>query len=106
VIQRALAIDAYDPDANYLYGVVNRRLGRLYDAVDGFGVAARSAKYRAAASLELAEAFFLIKRYDDAMRYARRSLDYDRTNIRSHALLVLISRLRRDRRGPPTRRFH
>jgi tetratricopeptide (TPR) repeat protein len=35
-----LPVDAYDPNGNFLYGLVNSRLGKTIDAVDGFKVTA------------------------------------------------------------------
>lgn len=89
---KALANDAYDPDANFLYGVISRKLGRLYDAQDGFGVAARSMKYRSAANVQLAEIAYMQDRLAEADDYARRALDYDRYNVRAHRLLAISCR--------------
>lgn len=91
-VSKALANDAYDPDANFLYGVISRKLGRLYDAQDGFGVAARSMKYRPAANVQLAEIAFVRGRLPEADEYARRALDYDRYNVRAHRILALSCR--------------
>jgi len=91
--RRALANDAYDPDANFIYGVINRQLGNLYDARDGFGVAARSAKYRSAANIELGEIALFEKRYDDAIEYAARAYDNNILNIRAWSLLAITDRL-------------
>jgi hypothetical protein len=93
--RRALANDAYDPDANFIYGVINKRLGNLYDALDGFGASARSMKYRSAANAEMAEVAFLQKRWPAAEAYAFRSLDYDRSNVRASRLLTVLYRAQR-----------
>jgi len=93
--RRALANDAYDPDANFIYGVINRQLGNLYDAEDGFGVAARSAKHRAAANIELGEIAVLEKKYDDAIEYGRRAYENNILNIRAWSLLAVTDRLLR-----------
>jgi tetratricopeptide (TPR) repeat protein len=87
--KRALANDAYDPDANFVYGIVNRKLGKFYDAVDGFGFAARSMKFRSAANVQLAEIAFLMGKSADAEEYAQRALDYNRYNIAAQRLLAL-----------------
>jgi tetratricopeptide (TPR) repeat protein len=90
--KRALANDAYDPDANILYGVISRKLGNLYDALDGFGVAARAMKYRSAANVEMAEIAFLQQRWPAAEAYAFRGLDYDRMNARASRFLPVLYR--------------
>ena len=88
-----LANDAYDPDANFVYGVVSRKLGRLYDALDGFGAAARSMKYRASANAAMAEIAFMQQHWPAAEAYALRSLDYDRFGIRASRLLPVLFRV-------------
>ncbi|MCX6143316.1 MAG: DUF5107 domain-containing protein [Ignavibacteriales bacterium] len=93
--RRALANDAYDPDANFIYGVISKNLGNLYDALDGFGAASRSMKYRSAANAEMAEVAFLQKHWSAAEAYAFRSLDYDRSNMRASQLLTVLFRVQR-----------
>jgi len=90
--KRALANDAYDADANFMYGVISKKLGNLYDALDGFGVAARSMKYRSAANAEMAEVAFLQKRWPAAEAYAFRAIDYDRMNARASRFLPVLYR--------------
>ena len=53
--RRALAIDTYDPAANYYYGLAAAKLGRTADARDGFELAAQSVELRSAAWTELAK---------------------------------------------------
>ena len=57
--KRGLAIDAYDPESNYLYGLAQRFRGRPFDARDGLGIASRSPSYRVAALMQLAEMAFV-----------------------------------------------
>ena len=52
---RALQLDAYDAEANFLAGTLYRAIGRTADARDAFGWAARSTAYRAAAYTQLAD---------------------------------------------------
>jgi tetratricopeptide (TPR) repeat protein len=92
--RRALAIDTYDPGANFIYGVAGRRLGRLADAKSGFGWAARSMEYRSAAYEQLAELSLREENLDRAEDFARRSLDYNRLNLDAQQLLAVIYRLR------------
>jgi tetratricopeptide (TPR) repeat protein len=94
--KRALAIDTYDPDVNFIYGLVQRRLNRLFDAEDGFGFAARFPSHRAAANVQLAEIALLKDDLSNVEEFARRSLDYDRFNVRAMELLTVLYRLRKD----------
>jgi tetratricopeptide (TPR) repeat protein len=52
---RALQIDAYDAEANFLAGVLYRVLCKPADARDSFGWAARSTAFRSASYVQLAE---------------------------------------------------
>ncbi|MFH0991912.1 MAG: DUF5107 domain-containing protein [bacterium] len=88
----ALTNDAYDPEASFIYGLVNRKLGRYYDAKDGFGTAARSTEYRSAAYQQLAEVSLLEGDLSRAEEFARRALDYDRFNIKAYQILAIVFR--------------
>lgn len=92
--RRALAIDTYDPAANYYYGLAARRLGRLDDARDGFELAAQSVELRGAAWTELAK---LAVRAGDLARAgadAGRSLEFNQRNLEARQLIALVLRLR------------
>jgi len=91
-VLRALANDTYQADANFIYGIICKKLGRKYDAKDGFGIAARSMKFRSAAYCQLAEIFFQEGRLLRAAEYANRALDYNRYNLNALKLLSIIFR--------------
>lgn len=90
--KRALAVDAYDAGANFIYGVINRELGHYADAKDGFGWAARSLEFRSAAYEQLAEVNFIEKRPGRAAEYAKRSLDYNACNLNARQLQAILHR--------------
>jgi hypothetical protein len=95
--RRALAVDTYDPAANYYYGLAAVKLGRTDDARDGFEIAAQSVELRSAAWTELAK---LALRGGDPARAARdaeRSLDFNWRNLEAHQVLALVSRARNDK---------
>jgi predicted Zn-dependent protease len=90
---RALAIDTYDPFANYYYGLAAEKLGRADDARDGLELAAQSVELRGAAWTELAR---LEARDGDLGRAAldaERSLDFNQRNLEARQLLALVYRL-------------
>jgi Tfp pilus assembly protein PilF len=91
--RRALAIDTYDPAANYYYGLVSRALGRLTDARDGFDVAAQSIEYRAAALVQLAHLAIRAGQLRAAEEYATLSLQADRASLEARQVLALAYRL-------------
>jgi tetratricopeptide (TPR) repeat protein len=89
---RALQLDAYDAEANFLAGVLYRALGRSADAHDAFGWAARSTGYRSAAYVELAESMMRRQAHREAVRYARLALDYDRLSVPAWRVLAITGR--------------
>jgi predicted Zn-dependent protease len=91
--RKALSIDAYDAGANFIYGVINREIGRFADAKDGFGWAARSLEFRSAAYEQLAEVSIIERRLERAAGYAGRSLDYNADNLSARELQAILFRL-------------
>jgi tetratricopeptide (TPR) repeat protein len=95
-IVRALRLDAYDAEANFIAGNLYRALGKTADARDAFGWAARSLAYRTAANVQLAELALLRADLAEAHRYARIAIDYNRFNLSAWEILAVVGRLRGD----------
>jgi len=93
----ALAIDAYDAGANFIYGVISHHLGKYADAKDGFGWAARSLEFRSAAYEQLAEISLLENSLHRAEEYANRSLDYNKYNLEARQVIAVLARLKNDK---------
>jgi predicted Zn-dependent protease len=91
--RRALAIDTYDPLANYAYGLAAARLGRTADARDGFELAAQSVELRSAAWTELARLAIRGGDFERAAFDAERSLDFNFRNLEGRQLIALARRL-------------
>lgn len=51
---KALAVNTYDPEANYFWGLASEKIGQESDALDGFSVATLSPSFRNAAWLRIA----------------------------------------------------
>ncbi len=96
---KALSINTYDADANFIYGIICNRIGKKYDALEGFGLALRSMKYRSAANLQMARIYYLEGEMGRAEKYARQSLDYNRYNTQAHMVLALIEKSRGNEEG-------
>ncbi|RPJ71617.1 MAG: DUF5107 domain-containing protein [Acidobacteria bacterium] len=97
--RRALAIDTYDPAANYYYALASSRLGKMTDAMDGLEVAALHPAFRAAAWTELARLHFKEGATASAGRYARRALEGDRLNVEAWRIAAVAARVRGDERA-------
>ncbi len=91
-ILKALANDTYDPEANFIYGIISKKLSKIYDAKDGFSLAAKSLEYCSAANYQLAEILFNEDNYELAENFALRSLDFNRYNLNALKLLAVIFR--------------
>lgn len=91
---RALLNEMYDPEANFVSGIIARRLEKLTDAKETMGWAARSLQYRSSAYAQMAEILFLEKNYELSLNYIRRALNYNAYNINAMLLEAAISRLR------------
>ncbi len=97
--RKALDFVMYDADANYFYGLIARRMGDLVDAKETLGWAARSMKYRSSAYCQLAEIYLMEGNFERAEDYARRSLEYDARNVKTHQVLSTLYR----RTGQPAK---
>ena len=90
---RALAVSMYDPEANYVYGVAARRLGRLVDAKETLGWAARSPQFKGVALVQSAEIAILEKDYERAAESAYAALTGDNHNVNALEVLAVACRL-------------
>lgn len=91
--RRGLEISMYDPEANYIYGLVARKLNHWSDARETLGWAARSPALAVPAYLQLAEMALAEQDYSGAEDLARRASDRDRLNPLPYELLVMALRL-------------
>ncbi|UCD24857.1 MAG: hypothetical protein JSW51_02765, partial [Gemmatimonadota bacterium] len=91
-VNRVLQLDAYDADANFAAGNLYWALGRVTDAREAYGWAARSMMYRSVAYVRLAEIMLAEKNYAESTRYAWLALDYDRANIPARQVLAIVGR--------------
>jgi len=89
---RALENDTYDGSANFISGVIHRKLGNLAQAEEFFSVAARTMEYRSGSFLEIAVIRMKNQDFINALAFAKKSLDYNRLNIPAHELLVTANR--------------
>lgn len=86
---KALSNDTYDPAANYIYGIICKKLNKKYDALDAFSLAARSMEYRSVANMQIATINFVDGEMQKAIKYADKALDYNRNNINALKLKAL-----------------
>lgn len=88
----SLSINAYDAEANFVYGLINKKLDRLLDARDGYSVASLTPSFRKAAHIELSKLSLKEGKINEAKHYARKILDDSGNNIDANKLMAIISR--------------
>ncbi len=89
---KALANSMYDPEANYVYGVVARRLGKTVDAKETLGWASRSAALRSPAFVQLAEIALAEGNNALAVEYAEKASDANRYNSSAKEIAAVAFR--------------
>jgi len=95
-VNKALQMDAYDGEANFLAGTIYRAENLVADARDAFGWAARSTAFRSASYAQLAALMISAGEIDEATRYARLAIDYDRYSVPGWRALAVAGRLSGD----------
>jgi tetratricopeptide (TPR) repeat protein len=92
LLNKSLSLNAYDDEANYIYGLCHLRTGQTADAKDGFSVATYSSAFRSASCSRLAEIHLKEKDWKRAIHYASRSLDYNRMDLHARQVLMIARR--------------
>lgn len=88
---KALAVDTYDPQANYLRGQAAVQLGRWNDAFDSFEIAAITPELRGAASTRLSALYWMRGEKELAALYADKALVCNSNNITACVLNYLAT---------------
>ena len=96
---KSLAIDTYDPEANYLFGLINNKLNKSSNAKSGFSIASQSLLYRSAAYTELAKVYLIEKRFEKAMEFTDNALRFNQSNVGALEIQAVIYRLKNNKIG-------
>lgn len=99
LLRKALAIDSYDPEANYLDGLVHMAAGDLHTARERFGLAAYSPEFRSPALAMSARVSLAEGSWSEAAELAVAALGANSGNLDAAAALVAAKRLGGDRAG-------
>jgi Tfp pilus assembly protein PilF len=98
----ALSIDTEDGGANFIYGLINARLGNITDARDGFDIASLDPAYRSAAETGLARLYLRENNLHRAAASAAKALAAQPLNIDALQLQTVIARLQGDKAAVQT----
>ena len=86
---KALSIDTYMPEANYVFGLACKKLNKKYDALDAFSMAAKSMEFRSLAYTQLSSVFFVDDQTEKCLDSAHPALQYNQKNINALKLKAL-----------------
>ncbi len=90
--ERSLSINTYDGEANYLFGLINLKLGSYAPAKGAFSVASLSPQVRSGSYARLSHIYLLEKNWEKAHHYAIKSLDFNSRNFDALQNLMVIYR--------------
>ncbi len=93
---QVISFDAYDPDANFLYGTILMRKREYNKARDAFGVTLRTPQYKALSRNKLALIALNENRLEEAWEYANDALLYNGMDKNIYRTAAVVSRLRGD----------
>lgn len=96
---KALSNDTYNPEANYIFGLISLKLEMKYNALDAFSMAARSMEFRSLAYTQLASIFFADGETTKSLKYANLALDYNQNNINALKIRALAFELTGNKTG-------
>ncbi len=92
IARQSLAVDTYDPLANYVFGLSCERLGETANARSGFSITAASVDWRVPAYIALAASYLRGGDERKALHYAKKALDYNAFNIPAYEMEAVIYR--------------
>ena len=92
LVSKALAINAYDGEANYMLGLICRKTGDFTTSKSGFSIAMGAVAFRSSAATELANLFLIEKEWTRAKKYALKALAYNKYNISALQVLAIVER--------------
>ena len=97
VVKKSLSLDSYDSNANFIYGLINKDLGNINDAIDGFSVATTfSSVFKNSAYIELAKLFLQQEDLHKSSLNAHKVLSRDVKNIEALQILAVVNRKKED----------
>ena len=88
IAKKILQNDTYDGSANFICGMIYKKLDKMNQAEEAFSVAARTMEYRSAAYLQIAGLKMRKEDFSGALEYSKKALDYNRYNIPAYEILA------------------
>ena len=92
IIQKSLAINTNDGEANYLLGLICLETGDIATSKSGFSIAMGNIAFKSSAATEIASIFLKEKDWIKADRYSKKALAYNSYNIEALQISALANR--------------
>lgn len=96
MINRSLSFDTYNGEANYILGVTALSLGDTVMAESGLAIAMADPAFRSAAATVMSRSLLAGKKYNDAVHYAQRALEYNSNNLEAFMIMAVAARKKKD----------
>lgn len=94
--RKVLEYNSYDGGANFIYGNLLLKQGKLIEAEEAFSMAARMMETRSAAYVHIAGIKLQQKNFEGAAEYAKRSIQYNGNNLLAYQRLATAYRKLQD----------
>jgi tetratricopeptide (TPR) repeat protein len=94
--KKVLEHSTYDGSANFIYGNLLLKQGKLNEAEEALSIAGRNMEYRSAAYVYIAGVQLQKKDFEQAAYYAKQSLEYNRNNLLACQFLATAYRKQGD----------
>lgn len=95
-LRQAIRFNAYNPEANFLYGVIMMKKKKYKNARDAFGVTLRTPQYKSLSRNKLAQIALLENRISEAVEYANAALLYNGMDKNNYRIAAVAERLSGD----------
>ncbi|MDB5249235.1 MAG: repeat-containing protein [Segetibacter sp.] len=95
-VRKVLEHDTYDGTANFVYGNLLLKQGKLNEAEEALSIAARTMEYRSAAYVYIAGIQLQKNNFEQAIDYSKRSLEYNKNNLLAYQFLATAYRKEKD----------
>jgi tetratricopeptide (TPR) repeat protein len=93
---KVLESDTYDGAANFIYGNLLLKQGKLNKAEEALSLAARTMEYRSGAYVNIAAIQIRKNDFEQAVSYAKRALNYNSNNLLAYQLLSTAYRKQKE----------
>ena len=95
-IEKSLAINTYDAEANYAFALVNEQLGHSANAKSGYSIAVQSRAYRVPGYVALARINLKEQHFQTAAKYVDKALQFNQNNIAALEMKLILDRFSDD----------